>query len=167
VLDAIRNAATAVGVITGAGTIVGWIVSSESPAVVAGTAVGLAGMFYAGGGALVSFGIALLPPRVLKRLEDEGHTKATFSARVFFFAAGCFFTAFFVVLGTDPLDATWIMLGATTLGIVAFVAVEVHRRSVARRSREFRECPDCAEMIRTKARVCRYCGYRFALSPPP
>jgi len=59
------------------------------------------------------------------------------------------------------------MLGATTLGIVAFVAVEVHRRSVARRRRELRECPDCAEMIRTKARVCRYCGYRFALSPPP
>jgi predicted amidophosphoribosyltransferase len=26
-------------------------------------------------------------------------------------------------------------------------------------------CPDCAEAVKAKARVCRYCGFRFA--PPP
>jgi hypothetical protein len=28
-----------------------------------------------------------------------------------------------------------------------------------------KQCPDCAEVIRTEARVCGHCGYRFA--PPP
>ena len=140
----------------------GWIVSSESPAVVAGTAVGLAGMCYAGGGALFSFGIAALPQRALQRLEDEGATKATFRARAYFFVIGCFFAAFFVGIGTDPLDATWIVIGAIGLGIVAFLAVSVHRNSLAK----LRECPDCAETIKTRANVCRYCGYRFAPSPP-
>jgi hypothetical protein len=30
---------------------------------------------------------------------------------------------------------------------------------------ELKQCPDCAEMVRAQARVCRFCGYRFA--PPP
>ena len=25
----------------------------------------------------------------------------------------------------------------------------------------FKKCPDCAEMVRAEARVCRFCGYRF------
>jgi hypothetical protein len=26
---------------------------------------------------------------------------------------------------------------------------------------EFKECPDCAEMVRARARICRFCGYQF------
>ena len=26
---------------------------------------------------------------------------------------------------------------------------------------EYKECPDCAEMVRARARKCRFCGYRF------
>jgi Uncharacterised protein family UPF0547 len=26
---------------------------------------------------------------------------------------------------------------------------------------EHKQCPDCAEMVRAEARVCRFCGYRF------
>jgi hypothetical protein len=26
---------------------------------------------------------------------------------------------------------------------------------------ELKKCPDCAEMVRAEARVCRFCGYRF------
>jgi hypothetical protein len=28
-------------------------------------------------------------------------------------------------------------------------------------SDELKKCPDCAEMVRAEARVCRFCGYRF------
>jgi hypothetical protein len=166
VRDAIRNAATAIGVITGAGTIVGWIVSTESPAVVAGTAVGYAGMAYCGGFALGAFVLAMLPKRTLEALAVEGLAKATFTARAYYLGFGCLFAAFFVGVGTDPLDGVWITLGAATLLIVVFSTVTVHRNTVAKRKGEYRECPDCAETIKTKARVCRYCGYRFALSPP-
>jgi Uncharacterised protein family UPF0547 len=26
---------------------------------------------------------------------------------------------------------------------------------------EYKRCPDCAELVRAQARVCRFCGYRF------
>jgi hypothetical protein len=28
-------------------------------------------------------------------------------------------------------------------------------------SAEYKECPDCAEMVRARARKCRFCDYRF------
>jgi hypothetical protein len=164
VRDAIRNAATAIGVITGAGTIVGWIVSTESPAVVLGTAVGLAGMAYCGGFALVGFVLALLPKRILER--PDGLAKATLTARAYYFGAGCVFAAIFAGVGTDPLDGVWVTIGALALFVVVYSAVTVHRSTVAKRKGEHRECPDCAETIKTKAHVCRYCGYRFGLAPP-
>ena len=121
VRDAIRNAATAVGVITGAGTIVGWIVSTESPAVVAGTAVGAAGMAYCAGFGLLSLVTALLPRRPLQRLADEGLAKTGIRARALFLGFACFFAVMFALIGTDPLEGTWITVGAIGLFIVVYV----------------------------------------------
>jgi hypothetical protein len=157
----IRNLATLIGVITGAGTIVGWIVSTESPAVVAGTAVGYAGMAYCAGFALVGFACALLPTAALERVGGKGGGKA----RAYYFGAGCVFSAFFAGVGTDPLDGVWITLGAASLLIVGYVSVLAYRDAAVKRKGEYRECPDCAEMVKSRARVCHYCGYRFA--PPP
>jgi hypothetical protein len=162
----IRNAATAVGVITGAGTIVGWIVSTDSPAVVAGTAVGYAGMAYCAGFAILSFIGAILPKKILLDLEARGElARATLKARASYFSFGGLFTAFFVLIGTDPLDGAWITIGALGLAIVLVSLVTVHRQAVARREAEYQQCPDCAESIKREARVCRFCGYRLA--PPP
>jgi hypothetical protein len=33
------------------------------------------------------------------------------------------------------------------------------------RMREEKTCPDCAELVAAQARVCRFCGYRFAKAP--
>ena len=166
--SAIRTTATAIGVVTGAGTIVGWIVSTESPAVVLGTAVGLAGMAYCVVFGLLSLVAALLPRSVLEDLEERGElARPGLRARALYLAFACFFAVLFALIGTDPLSGTWITIGAILLAIVGYVAIGVHRDRVAKRRAELRECPDCAETIKARARVCKYCGYRFAPSPGP
>jgi hypothetical protein len=163
----IRNAGTAVGVITGAGTIVGWIVSADSPAVVAGTAVGYAGMAYCAGFGAVAFITAVLPKGVLDYLEARGDlARSGLRARLLYLGFGCFFAAFFAVIGTDPLNGAWTTIGAIFLAIVLYSVLTVRRAALARREAEFRSCPDCAERIRATARVCRHCGYRLAPPPP-
>jgi hypothetical protein len=55
-------------------------------------------------------------------------------------------------------------------------AVEQPRERVVIELDETKECPDCAERIKAKANVCRFCGYRYPLlsvesipeaTPPP
>jgi hypothetical protein len=162
VRQALAIAATVIGVITGAGTIVGWIVSTESPLAAVGRVFGYAGMVYCLAFALVSFVGAALPTRMLKALEDEGITKATIRARALYFGAGCFFTGLFALVGTDPLDGVWIVTGLILMYLVVLVALAVGKRAAAR----YRTCPDCAETIKGTANVCRHCGYRFAPPPP-
>jgi uncharacterized protein UPF0547 len=104
---------------------------------------------------------AVMPNRTLRALEAEGITKAMFMARALYFGGGCFFAGFFVVVGTDPLDAVWIITGLVLLYLVGLAGYYVARRAAAR----YRVCPDCAETIKVAANVCRHCGYRFTESP--
>jgi hypothetical protein len=173
VRQALAIAGAVIGVITGVGTIVGWIVSTDSPLEVVGKAIGYAGMGYTLGFAVLGFVASVLPTRTLVALGDQGITKATLRARAFYFGSGCFFTAFFVLVGTDPLDGVWIVMGALLLYVVGYVGVIVARRTAAR----YRVCPDCAETVKAAANVCRHCRYRFApatefvapapMPPPP
>jgi hypothetical protein len=60
---------------------------------------------------------------------------------------------------------TTTIMGVMLLAIGAAIgcsAAWVHRQ---RRLARWHECPDCCEMILARARVCRYCGFRFAPSP--
>jgi hypothetical protein len=161
----IRTIATAIGVMTGAGTIVGWVVSTKSPSVVLGTALGYAGMAVLGFVTLACFVAAILPPSALQALEEKELTKATLKARAFYLGASVVMAAIAASTGIDPLAGFWIALGAVTLGMTGYSAFLVSRRAAAERKREQRVCPDCAETIKAKACLCRFCGYRFSLPP--
>ncbi len=162
----VRTLGAVIGLVTGAGTIVGWIVSTESPLTVAGKALGYAGMAFPLGLALFSFVAAVLPPRTLETLEKREIARNTLVARAFYFGFGCLLTGFVVFVGTDPLDGVWITIGALTVGIAGYVAVLLSRNTAAQRKAASRDCPDCLETIKAHANVCRYCGYRFAPAPP-
>jgi hypothetical protein len=61
--------------------------------------------------------------------------------------------------GAEYLGLGFALVGVGALGLHALV--ETKKRDVA----AHQACPDCAETLKAKANVCRYCGYR--LQDPP
>jgi hypothetical protein len=153
--------ATLIGVVTGLGTIVGWIGSSESFGHVASVAAGWAGLVYFAGATLLVFVTAALPAGSLRvPLAKTALSDApVLVQRLAVIAVGALFTVILVLEGFDPDE--FVGFGFATLGIVVLVGVTV---ALARRSESqpaTQDCPDCAETVKQQARVCRYCGYRF------
>jgi hypothetical protein len=167
-VKAIGLAATVIGVFTGLGTIVGTLVSDKPIGVVARTAVGCAGMALYAVFGLACLVIALLPPRRLRRFLISANVSGLLFrplvARAVYLAL-----AYGTVLvvqdeGLDPKSGLWLASGGFILAVAVVTWVVVQRE---RRQGEVRECPDCAETVKAKARVCRYCGYRFLPPPSP
>jgi hypothetical protein len=160
----VAGLATLIGVVTGIGTIVGWIGSSESFGDVADTAVGWAGLTYFAASAVGVFVAAALPERRLR--EGFADTKLAKSPawiqRLVLVVGG---VAFALVLAAEEFDPdNYVGFGYAILAVVAFIAVIVGVQLVAKARASRHSCPDCAETVRKTARVCPYCGYRF--KPP-
>lgn len=163
-LKLLGGAATLVGAVTGIGTIVGWASSSESFADVATTAAGWAGMAYLAITGLLALVLAAAPAHGVKAAVSDTKLagRAVWQARLVLATGALAFALILVSADFDPDAFTgfgFVALGLVVL-IVAVVAWE--RRATAPSRRQ--QCPDCAEWVKTEARVCRHCGYRFA--PP-
>ena len=78
----------------------------------------------------------------------------------------------------------WLMISAITAFIAAYIAERRNRRMwlwalltflfsplvillllALPKVRPRKACPDCKEMVFADAKLCRYCGYRFAQPP--
>ena len=72
--------------------------------------------------------------------------------------------------GYRPISQSWAdgrpgMARVVTLGVAGmmirpkgFLTVTYQRLDA---DADMKECPDCAEMVKTRAHVCHWCGYRF------
>lgn len=148
-LRVIAALAAVVGLITGLGTVVGWIASDSFDDAIKAAALG-AGIAY---GAL-TVGVFLW---------DAGPGRG---------AEGRLFNAFYGLLGLVLLAYAIIkwyepaLYGLAIVGvgfaIAAAVALGLERYKQHKRSRK--RCPDCIELVKVEARVCRYCGYRFPVN---
>ena len=153
VAKAVGALTAAIGLLTGIGTIVGWI-DSGSLSDTLFDAIQIAGLAY-----LIVSGFACAVALVLAR-----------NVNWFVRALGILFSAFGAVSvsywgaweGEDP--GFFFVWGC--IGIVAGVVVAVlwvHGAAQSYRDSHM-TCPDCAETVKSEARVCRYCGFRF--KPP-
>lgn len=61
-----------------------------------------------------------------------------------------------------PDGGTEIVVIGVGLIVVYAVSWAWSRTSWGQRAQGFKRCPDCAEDVKHRAHVCRYCGYRFA-----
>jgi hypothetical protein len=166
IAKAIGLVATAIGVVTGLGTIVGTLVSDKTVGVVARTAIGCAGMAAWAAFALACVVVALLPPQRLRRFLAGSKSplfRRPIVARPTYLALALGVVPLAQDEGLDPTSGFWLASGAFILGVALVTWATVAREQ---RRGEVRECPDCAETVKAKARVCRYCGYRFAPPPP-
>lgn len=147
-----------VGLVTGIGTIVSWM---EGRAVGWDTAymvLYLAGITYTIGALFVLVVISAVP-----RFSPEESTRARVGLTVLWTVLGLGGVYYAIV----DRELRWVYFAvgcfAVVFGVVMSVRLGVEQRK--RRRAAHRRCPDCAETVKSAARVCRYCGYRFRYAP--
>jgi hypothetical protein len=149
-LKVAENIATVTGAVTGVVTIVEWVVSgslSEAFSTVAPYAGGLYVAY-----SLMFSGLLLVLPQ--RRLKFAGlwWLLITVSALALAIVTGDI-GRFLQVFG-------WLSIPSILLGLV-LVFQFLNRRS----QEQYKRCPNCAEMVKKEATVCRFCRHRFTAPP--
>jgi len=100
---------------------------------------------------------------VLALLAAVGRDEhVTWKQRLAFVAVAVGVPIFTAAAAASNDDSLLIALGATLYfmtGVLVWAIYEERRRLHAE---SIKECPDCLETVKNGARVCRYCGYRWA-----
>lgn len=140
----------AVGLLTGIGTVVAWFQSDSLWEPLLG-AIRIAGLAYMTAGTAGCI-VALVAAR-----------NVSWGLRVIGVAVSAFGLFSVSYWGVWKGEDFWFFFGWGCAGLAfALVATVLWVRSTARLYRASRmTCPDCAENVKSQARVCRCCGYRF------
>jgi hypothetical protein len=152
--------AAAIGVVTGVGTIVGWVASTESIGDVASTALGWAGVAYL---VLLAVWAWQWFVQQWKSLSDKDVPPGQRYGLAAVAAVTALTLTAFVPIASQDLDGVkglgliGVILGALYL-LLTCIKMAIDYQGA------YHACDDCAERISSKARVCPHCGFRY--QPP-